>query len=274
SYLISPAVQHAFDNFWQDAPAPDGVGIRTHYVNLWKHIAERFVDNPFVIGYDIMNEPFPGTPGAQVAEILGGLTSGAEPESGDGGSDRRASNGSVSSTPAASPFDDHETIEMIVGSILPVTSEFEETCLNPFYDDVARAIRSVDPDTLIFLESNYFANAGIPSSIRPAADASGAVIQGQVWAPHGYDIMVDTDAYDEGGTDRVAFIFGSLLGTAERLGLPTLIGEWGCYPNASQAQKAQARFLLDIFKENGIGNVYYDFSHIKDGGILDTLTQA
>ena len=274
SYLISPAVQHAFDNFWQDAPAPDGVGIRTHYVNLWKHIAEYFRDNPFVIGYDIMNEPFPGTPGAQVAEILGGLTSGAEPESGDGGSDRRASNGSVSSTPAASPFDDPETIEMIVGSILPVTSEFEETCLNPFYDDVARAIRSVDPDTLIFLESNYFANAGIPSSIRPAADASGAVIPGQVWAPHGYDIMVDTDAYDEGGTDRVAFIFGSLFETAKRIGLPTLIGEWGCYPNASQAQKAQARFLLDIFKENGIGNVYYDFSHIKDGGILDTLTQA
>ena len=48
----------------------------------------------------------------------------------------------------------------------------------------------------------------------------------------------------------------------------------GCYPNATPAQKAQARFLLDIFRENGIGNVYYDFSHIKDGGILDTLAQA
>lgn len=274
SYLISPAVQHAFDNFWRNAPAPDGVGIRTHYVNLWKHIAERFRDNPYVIGYDIMNEPFPGTPGAQVAEILGSLTAGADTGSGDDISGIPASDGSASAEPAASPFDDPETIAAVVGGIMPITAAFEENCLNPFYDDVARAIRSVDPDTLIFFESNYFANAGIPSAIRPAQDASGAVIPGQVWAPHGYDIMVDTDAYDEGGTDRVAFIFGSLFETAKRLGLPALIGEWGCYPNATPAQKAQARFLLDIFRENGIGNVYYDFSHIKDGGILDTLAQA
>jgi len=74
------------------------------------------------------------------------------------------------------------------------------------------------------------------------------------------------------GCERVAFIFGSLLEGAKKMNIPTLIGEWGCYPHASEAQKEQARFLLNLFKENDIGNVYYDFSHIKDGGILDVLT--
>ena len=60
AYLISPAVQTAFDNFWNNTPASDGVGIQDHYANLWKYIAERYADEPAVIGYDLMNEPFIG----------------------------------------------------------------------------------------------------------------------------------------------------------------------------------------------------------------------
>ncbi|MBR6474843.1 MAG: cellulase family glycosylhydrolase, partial [Lachnospiraceae bacterium] len=71
SYLISPAVQHAFDNFWKNTPASDGVGIRTHYIELLKYLAKRYKGNPYVIGIDVMNEPFPGTPGMRVAEIMG-----------------------------------------------------------------------------------------------------------------------------------------------------------------------------------------------------------
>ena len=214
-----------------------------------------------MIGYDIMNEPFPGTPGAQVAEILGAMENAAA----------EAANSADGAVPS-SPFDDPEMIAEIVSRIMPVTAAFEEEFLNPFYDEVARAIRSVDSETLIFIESNYFANAGIPSAIRPPMNPDGSVIPGIVYAPHGYDIMVDTDAYDEGGTDRVAFIFGSLFETAKRLALPILIGEWGCYPNATTAQKAQAEFLLGMFKEAGIGNVYYDFSHIRTG-ILEVLSK-
>ncbi|MBO4558461.1 MAG: cellulase family glycosylhydrolase [Lachnospiraceae bacterium] len=270
SYLVSPAVQHAFDNFWRNTPAPDGIGIRTHYVNLWKHIAEHFKDNPYVIGYDIMNEPFPGTPGAQVADILGSLTAAQSVDSGNNAA--AGETDSICDNAPVSPFDDPEMIAEIVGRIMPVTSAFEEEFLNPFYDEAARAIRSVDSETLIFIESNYFANAGIPSAIRPAQYPDGTTIPGIVYAPHGYDIMVDTDAYDEGGTDRVAFIFGSLFETAKRLALPILIGEWGCYPNATPAQKAQASFLLGMFKEVGLGNIYYDFSHIRTG-ILEVLSK-
>ena len=251
SYLVSPAVQHAFDNFWNDTKAPDGIGIRTHYINLWDFIAGRYADDPYVIGYDVMNEPFPGSAGMKVAEIMGRLI-----PDGD-----------------MSALSDPESIGTLIGEIFPVASEFETKVLNPFYDEVARAIRAVDPCTLIMFESNYFANAGVPSLVRPAVYSDGRTIEGQVYVPHGYDILVDTEGYEMGGTDRVAFIFGNLFEAAERMGIPFFVGEWGCYPNASKAQKEQAEFLLAFFKEHGAGNVYYDFSHLRDGGILPVLVK-
>ena len=63
---MSPAVQRAFDNFWADKPAPDGIGLQEHYINMWKHIASRFARNKAVLGYDIMNEPFNGSQAGQV----------------------------------------------------------------------------------------------------------------------------------------------------------------------------------------------------------------
>ncbi len=249
SYLVSPAVQHAFDNFWADAKAPDGIGVRTHYMHLWEHIAKRYKDEPYVIGYDLMNEPFPGTPGLKVAGIMGEMV-----PDGD-----------------MSALSDPAKIEALIGAIYPVASEFEEKVLNPFYDEISRAVRAVDPDTLILFESDYFANAGVPTAVRPSEYPDGKQIEGQVYVPHGYDILVDTDAYEMGGCERVAFIFGNLLEAGKRMGIPMFIGEWGCYPHASDAQKEQAGFLLNLFNENGIGQVYYDFSHIRDGGIISIL---
>lgn len=53
SYFISPAVHNAFDNFWANTPAPDGVGIQDHYIRLWTVIAERYKNSPSVLGFDI-----------------------------------------------------------------------------------------------------------------------------------------------------------------------------------------------------------------------------
>src|SRR5690625_7014008 len=70
AYLMSPAVQTAFDNFWNNTPAEDGVGIQDRFAQLWKHIAERYADNRTVIGYDILNEPFIGSDAQHVMPIL------------------------------------------------------------------------------------------------------------------------------------------------------------------------------------------------------------
>lgn len=249
SYLVSEAVQCSFDKFWENAEAPDGIGIRSHFVKLWKTIAARYAQNPYVIGYDVFNEPFPGTPGRKVFETL--MTFAAEAGVSD-----------------IAEIADPSVLYKIIEAIEPITGKFEEEILNPFYSEVCGAIREVDPDTIFMFESNYFANAGIPSHVSPALDKNGLPYKNQAYVPHGYDILVDTEDYSAGGTERIDMIFEALGYVIEALPVPTLIGEWGCYPNASEAQLSQARHLLSIFDRFGIGHAYFDFSHLYDGGII------
>jgi len=54
---FSPAVIDAFQAFWDDAPATDGVGIRTRYARMLGHVAGRLSRHDAVAGYDVMNEP-------------------------------------------------------------------------------------------------------------------------------------------------------------------------------------------------------------------------
>jgi endoglycosylceramidase len=61
NYLAMPALQHAFDNFWANTPGPGGVGLVDRYAAAWKHVAGRFAKNRYVLGYDLLNEPWPGT---------------------------------------------------------------------------------------------------------------------------------------------------------------------------------------------------------------------
>ena len=72
NYLLMPALQRAFDHFWANDPAPgDSVGLQDRYAAAWRHVAGRFRDNPAVLGYDLMNEPWPGTVWQPCANPLG-----------------------------------------------------------------------------------------------------------------------------------------------------------------------------------------------------------
>ena len=53
-----PAVMRAFDNFWNHAAHPE---LQDRYAAAWARVAERFRDDPTVLGYDLMNEPWAGT---------------------------------------------------------------------------------------------------------------------------------------------------------------------------------------------------------------------
>lgn len=59
-YIQNPAMQRAFESFWTNRPGPGGIGLQDYYAQGVERVAARFADNPWVIGYDLMNEPWPG----------------------------------------------------------------------------------------------------------------------------------------------------------------------------------------------------------------------
>ena len=59
-YFVSPAQNQTWANFYRNRAAADGVGVRDHYAAMWEHVARRFADEPYVLGYDLINEPWPG----------------------------------------------------------------------------------------------------------------------------------------------------------------------------------------------------------------------
>lgn len=61
NYLTLLPLERAYDHFWNNDPGPVGIGLQDRYAAAWRHVAARFKDNTAVMGYDLFNEPFPGT---------------------------------------------------------------------------------------------------------------------------------------------------------------------------------------------------------------------
>ncbi|CAJ1494482.1 cellulase family glycosylhydrolase [[Mycobacterium] kokjensenii] len=61
SYFVSPAQNNAWDAFWANEKASDGMGLQNHYALMWQAVANHFKGNENVAGYEIMNEPWAGS---------------------------------------------------------------------------------------------------------------------------------------------------------------------------------------------------------------------
>lgn len=59
--FFNTALQHAYDNLHQNKPGPGGVGLADRFAAAWGHTAERLKSTPGIIGFDLYNEPWPGT---------------------------------------------------------------------------------------------------------------------------------------------------------------------------------------------------------------------
>ena len=274
AYLTSPAVQLAFDNFWNDTPAADGIGIQTHYLNMGKHIAEFFQNESNIIGYDCLNEPFPGSACASLLEgLFTSLAMHLSSESHIATEEEIMGIWMDNEKKAAllSDFSEYEQYSALVTPLGEALKTFDETVLSSFYQKLRDSIRSVDKEVLLFIETNYFCNTGIPSGVLPPKDENGQQDKGLVYAPHGYDLMVDTDQYESDTFVRLDVIFDAHKEYAEKFHLPVLIGEWGCYPNANEAQKKEASYLLSKFKSLCFSNTYYDYSTFHGNPIVDVL---
>jgi endoglycosylceramidase len=61
NYLEMPALNRAYDHFWLNDQAADGRTLQDAYAAAWRHVAGRFGDAPHVLGYNLFNEPWPGS---------------------------------------------------------------------------------------------------------------------------------------------------------------------------------------------------------------------
>ena len=233
AYFTSPAVQFALDNFWSNAPAPDGLGLQDHYARAWARLAQRYADEPAVIGYDIMNEPFPGSAAVQAQAAM--FARGAEllaPIAPDLGDSVEALMQQWITAEGRSAIlqllRDVTLYTQVIDVTESIYTAFEKTQLMTLYRRVAEAIRAVDPVSALFLETTMGSNMGVYSGIEPVI-LDGTRDPAQVYAAHGYDLVVDTPDIAQASPERVELIFRRHGATAQRLGMPMLVGEWGAY---------------------------------------------
>ena len=60
NYLGMPALNRAFDHFWANDADAAGRPLQNSFAAMWRHMASRFADRRKVLGYNILNEPWPG----------------------------------------------------------------------------------------------------------------------------------------------------------------------------------------------------------------------
>jgi endoglycosylceramidase len=60
NYLVNAGLNRAFDSFWANLQV-DGVGLQDAYAGAWRRVAAKFRSEPYVVGYDLLNEPWPGS---------------------------------------------------------------------------------------------------------------------------------------------------------------------------------------------------------------------
>ena len=206
--------------------------------DFWRDLAARLKDNPAVVAYNIVNEP--------------------APERGTGAAE------------ATSPGD--------TASYIAWYGEHKGTArdLPAFYEMVIAAIRSVDPDTPIMVDSGWYANAGTFSSWEtPLSDAK-VLYAFHMYEPYNFTagknfreqkgyVYPGVVPYGEADVDWSAATLDTFLQPvydwAVKQGLPPtriVAGEFGCM----RRNEGCAEYLTDVmanFNRHDIHWAFYSF---------------
>ena len=273
-YFWGKACHRAFDNFWNNLHYK-GKGLQDWYADCWKHIAKRFGDKEAVIGFDMLNEPFPGTPGGKCFRKL---VSGA--------AKTILFDKDINRIQLVKDVISKDRVEKVLGHITyPVLhkatsgcdeliEQFDKNRYNPFIRKISSAIREVNTDKLLFLENSYYSNMGIPYSASPI-EINGKRDPQQLFAPHAYDLMVDTPEYKYASDDRVGGIFGEHKKSQEKLGMPVIVGEWGGFGGSEDySWLRHIIFLVNLFDSNKWSNTYWHYMDCHfDSPLMDVLSR-
>ncbi|MDT0157860.1 cellulase family glycosylhydrolase [Microbacterium sp. ARD32] len=248
AYLSSPAVHEALDRFWANAAGPGGIGLQDRFAAMWSHVAQRLHRHPALIGYDLLNEPAPGSPAPQIfAALIGAFAQ----ITGQDAEQVFADFADPAAKFAQLGRLDDERVHRGIGDLIhPLVARFEQDFVAPLMMRVSQAVREHDTLGMILREHDYFANLGIPSGQPPLDDANWA------YSPHGYDLTVDTPAIALSSDTRAGTIFARHAETATRLGVPVIVGEWGAL-DLGEGVAGHARFLQDLFDAHGWSWTYW-----------------
>ncbi|HZJ79670.1 MAG TPA: cellulase family glycosylhydrolase [Dysgonamonadaceae bacterium] len=263
AYMQSQAVQTSFDNFWANKLAPDGVGLQDHYAQMWQHIAKRYANNPAVIGYDLMNEPFAGSSAPQsIPTILDAYSKIMYESTGRELSQRELEliwNNVEDRSKALKNLSSEKSFSSVADALFPLNRDFEAHKLQPFYQKVSDAIREVDNSSVLFLEHAYLGNMGVRSSIARTTLFDGSPDSLLAYAPHGYDLVTDTESAAEASLERVSFIFNRFQEIADRLNMPVWLGEWGAFYRHGEEIVPVAQHAITEIENNLYGNAYWSY---------------
>lgn len=269
-YFISKAVHNAFNHFWNNTVVY-GMGLQDHFANLWKMLAKRFGNHPALLGFDIFNEPFPYRYDKNIFFIIVKSVIKTTLKRRDINKFKLIS-ALFKEEPIPALLNQYNSkiMQEITSPANKYIEKFDKEKYSPFLNKVAAAIREETNNGIIFMENCYYSNLGIPFSAPPIT-VKQQHEPNQAFAPHAYDLMVDTPLYKYANNDRVGAIFHRRKDEQSHLDVPVLVGEWGG-GNLIHDWLSHAEYLLNIFDSFKWSHTYWCFDPIMiDSLIMDTL---
>lgn len=272
-YFWGRATQKSFDHFWADSPL-EGKTIQTYFQEMWMHVADRFKDHPALFGFDFLNEPFPGTPGGKVfRKLVGSVAKNVIFDKRCGIIKMAKLLFSGNAIRVLEPFNDASLFRKVTSAADSLIKKFDEGEYSKFINGVARAVRKVTDKGIIMMENSYYSNLGIPYS-TPSVNYDGKREENLCFAPHAYDLMVDTPAYKYASNSRVGSIFDEHRASQERLDVPVIVGEWGGQSEGTD-WLYHIEYLLDKFDKNQWGHTYWCYYNgLLENPIMTCLKRA
>lgn len=61
NYVVMEALSRAFDHFWENDRTAHGRRLQQALADVWQLVAAKFRDRGYVLGYNLLNEPWPGS---------------------------------------------------------------------------------------------------------------------------------------------------------------------------------------------------------------------
>lgn len=262
-YIWGKCVHRSFDHFWNNDPV-GGRGLQDRFADLWRMLAARYGNSPALFGFDLLNEPFPGSDSKKmISRLTRGMLKAIL-------FNRKIScRGMIKAlikkdTPKLLDSIGGDVVRDVMEKVDPVSAEFDRTKYSPFLNKMAAAIREVTPNGIIMIEQSFLCNSGVKQSV-PAVTVDGKREELQCFAPHSYDMTVDTPLYKYANSGRVKAFFDEMRNTQLRLNVPVVVGEWGgSSDNKDTSWFGHAYDLLDYFDEKQWSQTYWDYRGDND----------